>query len=52
MNRGDKVYYNGEEFEIYYIYESGYCEIKKQHRWNILLVPLTELHILHELKTF
>jgi hypothetical protein len=40
---GDIVYYNGEEVEVYFMYDSGYCEIKRLHRIRIQLVHQSEL---------
>lgn len=43
MKIGDIVCYKGEKCEIIYLYDSGYCEIKRPYRIHIQLVPLTEL---------
>lgn len=41
LANGDKVLFESEIYTIYYIYDSGYCEISN-HR-TVRLVELTEL---------
>jgi len=43
MKIGDIVCYRGEKCEIIYLYESGYCEIKRPYRLQIQLVSQSEL---------
>jgi hypothetical protein len=48
VKKGEKVIYNGEEYEIFFLYDSGYCEIKRLYRKNILLVHHTEIQKIHK----
>ncbi|MFT4416297.1 hypothetical protein ACLM5H_20745 [Fredinandcohnia humi] len=43
MDRGTKVWYNGEPYEILHIYESGFCEIRKLETGRVSLVHKDEL---------
>ncbi|MBS4173867.1 hypothetical protein [Bacillus sp. FJAT-49736] len=43
MKIGDIVEYKGEKCEIIYLYDSGYCEIKRPFRVNIQLVKQSDI---------
>jgi hypothetical protein len=45
-----RAIYQSKEYEIIYIYESGYCEIKDESKRNIMLVPMTELRLINPKK--
>lgn len=46
MNMGSKVLYQGEEWEILFVYDNGYCEIK---RWGtVQLVRSSEIESIEE----
>lgn len=41
LSNGSKVLFNSKTYTIYFIYESGFCEIKKNN--DIKLVKLADL---------
>ncbi len=44
MKRGTKVFYDDKMFQVFHIYESGYCELKEISRHtNIILVHEDEI---------
>jgi hypothetical protein len=40
-----RVFYQSKEYEIIYIYESGFCEIKDVSGRNIILIHITEIQL-------
>lgn len=41
---GSRVVFKGEEYKVIWLYQSGYCEIKKKSSLSIVeLVSLSEL---------
>lgn len=45
MEKGRKLIYLAKEYEIFHIYESGYCELKGNSRFDFLLVSMEDLKI-------
>ncbi|MBD8071456.1 hypothetical protein [Bacillus sp. PS06] len=44
MKKGTKVIYNDKTFQIFHVYESGYCELKEISTYvNVILVHEKEL---------
>jgi hypothetical protein len=41
-----KAIYQSKEYEIYYIYESGYCELRDVSKRDIILVPMSDLQLM------
>jgi hypothetical protein len=44
-----KAIYQSKEYEIFYIYESGFCELMDVSKRNIILVPMNELQFINTL---
>jgi hypothetical protein len=44
-----KAIYQSKEYEIFYIYESGFCELMDVSKRNIILVPMNELQFMNTL---
>lgn len=46
MKVGDVVFYESKLYRIVYIYDSGYCEIKKEDSiYEVKLVKMSELSV-------
>jgi len=46
MKIGDVVYYESKLYRIVHIYDSGYCEIKKEDSiYEVMLVKISELNV-------
>lgn len=43
MDRGTKVWYRGELYEVLHVYESGFCEISKIETGRVSLVHRDDL---------
>jgi hypothetical protein len=41
--KGRKLIYQTKEYEIFHIYESGYCELKRDSGFDFLLVSIEDL---------
>jgi hypothetical protein len=45
LKKGRKLIYQTKEYEIFHIYDSGYCELKRVTGFDILLVSKEDLKI-------
>lgn len=46
MKKGTKVFYNDKIFQIFHVYDSGYCELKEISRYmNVILVHENDLTV-------
>jgi hypothetical protein len=43
MKKGDIVLFDKEKYEVFHLYDSGYCEIKRAEGKQIQLVHQTEV---------
>lgn len=43
MKVGSKVLYQGEQWEVLFLYDNGYCEIKRGFMGRVELVSKSEL---------
>ncbi|MDE5415932.1 MAG: hypothetical protein LPK26_09185 [Bacillaceae bacterium] len=46
MKIGTKVRYNNKVYTIFWIYESGYCEIQEEDYFQVVLADQSELEVL------
>jgi hypothetical protein len=45
LEKGRKLIYQAKENEIFHIYESGYCELKRDSGFDFLLVSMEDVKI-------
>ncbi|WP_169917339.1 hypothetical protein [Alkalihalobacterium alkalinitrilicum] len=43
MKIGTKVKYKDKIYSVFWLYDSGYCEIKEEDYFHVVLVKLSEI---------
>ncbi|WP_216831298.1 hypothetical protein [Alkalihalobacterium elongatum] len=52
MKIGTKVKYKDKVYTIFWIYESGYCEIQEEDYFQVVLAELSELELMDQTNSF